>query len=137
MEDVAVTIFRIVIIAVFILSFVKRDKRKRTADRSTGPESRPMEIPMEPQMSRPQQPLRKDVKPAPQRVQVVEVDPAEAEAMAAEYYKKRTYTPVTGKNEPAHGHAEPEEGDHGDFAAQFNLRDAVLYSEILKPKFDD
>ena len=171
MEDVAVTIFRVVIIALLILGAVKRDKRKRTTGKGTdGSGNRPAipweqprqsessapapaanrvptqaSIPVpaaEPQRRTHGQDIRKSVVPASQRVEYVEVDPEEAEAMAAEYYKKRsTYSPVAGAEKPAvkdrPEHADDREGDGSDIAGRFNIRDAVLYSEILRPKFEE
>ena len=188
MEDVAVTIFRVVIIAIMILATIKCDKRKRTTGKgAAGSDSRPAETPWEPQprqntspapaptakrvlptptptptpaptpastrvpspapVTEPQrqprpQVIRKSAVPIPQRVEYVEVDPDAAEAMAAEYYKTRSaYSPLAAADRPAvherTEHNDAESTDGSDILDRFNLRDAVIYSEILRPKFDE
>ena len=186
MEDVAVTIFRLVIIGFILLGIVRRDKRKRMTGKDSGsyngPE-RPTEIPWEPlprptaapqpaptaksavpapaaEQPRRPKPLRKAAMAEYQPADAVEVDPDEAEAMVAEYYKNRqSYTPVTHtaaarthaadtiSSGEAAAHDERGEGGKGGkggdcgensgILSRFDLRDAVLYSEILKPKFDE
>lgn len=80
-----------------------------------------------------------------QNVEYVNVNPDGVEAMAAEYYRKRdAYSPIATAEKPSNEHADSadrrtngREDDGGDFMERFNLRDAVLYSEILRPKFDE
>lgn len=189
MEDVAVTIFRLVIIGVILLGIVRRDKRKRMTGKDSGSDNgpeRPTEIPWEPlprptaapqpaptaksavpapaaEQPRRPKPLRKAAMAEYQPADAVEVDPDEAEAMVAEYYKNRqSYTPVThtaaarthaadtissgeaaAHDERGEGGEKGKGGDCGEnsensgILSRFDLRDAVLYSEILKPKFDE
>ena len=177
MEDIAVTIFRVIIIAILIIGAIRRDKRKRMAGKgAAGSGNRPAETPWEsqprrnaspasapaadrgvpapasvpspaaePQRQTRQQVLCKSGVPTAQRVEYVEVDPDEAEAMAAEYYRKRNVSaPQNARTSaaPAEEAAKPAsvsatERDEEGIAGRFNLRDAVLYSEILKPKFDE
>ena len=169
MEDFAVTIFRIVIIAFLIIGVVKRDKRKRMSGKGSGSgsgsgsfgkpfeqqQSLPVPVPVEKRTVLPtpapnhkssqatgqsrQQPLHKSAAPAQQRVAYVEVDPDEAEAMATEYYKTRNaYSPLVTAEKPSieRKHADDKKDESDDIADRFNIRDAVLYSEILRPKFD-
>ena len=87
---------------------------------------------------------------AVQRVESDATDPDKAEAMAYEYYRQRSAggsAPRVAKSafQPA-SHTAAETAaiaadaatDNGtDIVERFNLRDAVLYSEILRPKFDE
>lgn len=173
MEDVAVTIFRVIFIAILILGAVKRRQPKgrksasdnRPADTSRGPVAPESQQPVvmqrpaqtQPSPSRQQSPGRPQQATKPRQIirqqpvivrqpeplpAAVEVDPDEAEAMAAEYYKNRTrYTPAAPSESvapaPEDRAGRADEGEETWISGRFNLRDAVLYSEILKPKFDE
>ena len=171
MEDIAVGIFRAIIIAILIISVVSRNKRQRAA-RHGGSDNSPAEMPWDmphrdrastpvppaanqtpapsaaqPRMPqpRPQQAKRIVTEPvvAKSRTLPVAAEPDEAEAMAAEYYRTRgAYRPaVSAESVAAQRPSEPasvaETAEKDDITARFNLRDAVLYSEILRPKFDE
>ena len=78
----------------------------------------------------------------PQRIVPAEIGADDAETMAAEYYRSRNaYRPTAAQTaQPIETEAEKSSVDRVDesgFSERFNLRDAVLYSEILKPKFDE
>ena len=172
MEDIAVGIFRVIIIAILIISVVSRNKRQRAAGHGSGSDNSPAEMPWDmphrdrtstpmppaanqtpapsaaqPRMPqpRPQQAKRIVTEPvvAKSRTQPVAAEPDEAEAMAAEYYRTRgAYRPaVSAESVAAQGPSEPasvaETAEKDDITARFNRRDAVWYSEILRPKFDE
>lgn len=180
MEDIAVLIFRIVFITVLITGVVMRGKRQRPAGGNSDSEKRPANTPWKPIQQRnaaPAESVPAGAAPAPvpsvkrvvpqpaghvnpphkmaqsaaaQRVETDATDPDKAEAMAYEYYRKRSAggsAPRVAKSafQPApHTAAETATiaadaaTDNGtDIVERFNLRDAVLYSEILRPKFDE
>ena len=178
MEDIAAGIFRVIVIAIVIISVVSRNKRQRAAGRGGDSEERPAEMPWDvprhdmtptpgptvnevpaPAQQQPRKPRPTNVKKAviesvtpSQRRPVAEAEAGDAEAMAAEYYRSRgdykslrkTATPVAAAQQKAAVAAEAagesdmaKEAETDDVTTRFNLRDAVLYSEILKPKFDE
>ena len=172
MEDVAVFIFRVIIIVALIIGAVKRAKRQRSSGGDTASGHIPTEAPQmpaphcetasaqparnivpEPTSARPRK-IRQspatakqvviEAVPMPQRKTTVEANPDDAEAMAAEYYRTRSaYKPAVSQaamvSEQSTSEATSAAGttEKEDIMERFNLRDAVLYSEILRPKFDE
>ena len=190
MEDVAVTIFRLIIIALILVGVVRRNKRKRTTDKDFDSDNRsggPTEIPWEsllrrkaptesatPAMpasrqntasrqnleSRPNpdstaEPQHRRQPSAQKRREAYDAETVAVDAdrtVTYEYYKKRNTSASAAKQTPrqsvaaeparstiaaAEGSESAHGSDTGDIIENFNLRDAVIYSEILKPKFDE
>ena len=161
MEEIRDIIF-VVVAVLFVVVDAVRKKNRRAAGKGRGAEvdNRPVEMSQEslPRKNRPsvqpakptvpapaagggepRQPLRKPaVAPAMQRAELVEVDADEAEAMAAEYYKTRgAYEPLAAAADTPDSRTHGAETENTDIIGNFNIRDAVLYSEILRPKFED
>ena len=151
MEDIAVTIFRIIIIAMLIVGVASRDKRKRTTagKDTTGSGDHPSESATVPQPHRNTSPIPAPTAkrlvpsptPAPAPARTPAPAPAPAPAPVTEPVRRpqpvrNVVVPASAADEPSEPH-ESGADMQDDILDRFNLRDAVIYSEILRPKFDE
>ena len=156
MEEIAIGIFRIVFIAILIVTFVRRNKQRRMTDDRADSDSMPPEAPQESFPRRhaaPAQPVR-PVSETPAKRVVVQpaAEPLHSRrdvAQTADSHRQpQPHRPVQQPSQPADtqriepavaaSNTDPSHGsEQRDIIENFDIREAVLYSEILRPKFDE
>ena len=127
MEDITNILFIVAAVVFWAVGAYRKDKRRRQA---AGNDSDNQDTSSEqPQMTS---------QPQPQRTHTVPIAEPQVRVKSARIAPKPVAKPESAAVPTTENAANNDDnGKNEGIAANFNLRDAVIYSEILRPKFDE